>query len=685
MIKPHKPLFTLPNIFLLALLAMSANVVDAAPHALYVSTAGNDNWSGTLPEPNAAKTDGPLATLERARDAVRALKKQGLPEGGVVVTLRGGCYERSGPLELTADDSGTESSPIIYRGAEGEQVVISGGKRITGFKPVSDPAVLERLEAPARGKILQADLRALGIQDLGDVTGNRAELYYAGKPMTVARWPNDGFVKIVDLVGGNPVDVRGTKGDRHGKFMYEGDRPSRWIGENDGWVHGYWFWDWSDQRHKIESIDTKQRILSVQPPYHSYGYRKGQWFYAFNLLSEIDSPGEWYLDREAGVLYFWPPGPIDEGQPTLSVASGLVTLKNASHVTIRGITFEAARGTALTISEGEQVEIAGCTLRNLGGWAVRLSGGRQSGVQSCDIYRLGGGGVSLSGGDRKSLTPAGHYAVNNHIHDYGLWDRMYQPAVAINGVGIRVAHNLIHDAPHMAVSFGGNDHLIELNEIHHVCFESNDAGAIYAGRDWTMRGTVIRRNFMHHVTGFENRGCVGVYLDDMFCGTTISENVFYDVTRAAFIGGGRDNVVENNVFVDCKPALHIDARAQGWAAGSVATTMTQRLKAMPYLDPLWRNRYPRLVDILDDDPAAPKGNLVARNVSFGGKWDGVQKAARQYVTFEDNLIDEDPSFVDAGKMNFQLQPDSPVYTKVAGFRKIPFDEIGLVEDAYRTP
>ena len=117
-----------------------------------------------------------------------------------------------------------------------------------------------------------------------------------------------------------------------------------------------------------------------------------------------------------------------------------------------------------------------------------------------------------------------------------------------------VAHNLIHDAPHIAVIFGGNNHIIEYNEIYNVCYESNDAGAIYAGRDWTMRGTVIRYNYMHHISGFKGKGCVGVYLDDMYCGTKIYGNLFYRVTRAAFIGGGRDNIVENNLFVECTPS-----------------------------------------------------------------------------------------------------------------------------------
>ncbi len=661
-----------------------AVAADSTGKTIYVSTAGNDAWSGTLAEPNAAKTDGPLATLQHARDAIRQLKKQGgLPAGGVTVVVRAGRYEQTGPLELTADDSGTEAAPIVYRAAQGETVILTGGKQLAGFEPVTDPAILERLDESARGKVLQTDLRAQGVQDFGQVINNRVDLIFQDKPMTLSRWPNDGFVTIVGLAGNHPVDIRGTKGDHDGKIVYEGDRPKRWLKENDAWVHGYWFWDWSDQRQKIESIDADKHIIAIVPPYHGYGYRKGQWFYAFNLLSEIDQPGEWYLDRSSGILYFWPPADIEKGTPTISMAKHLVTMKDTSHVTFRGFTLEAVREVAATVSGGTRNKIAGCTFRNLGKSAVSVSGGTHNGVRSCDICQAGCGGVSIHGGDRPSLTPCDNYAENNHIHDYGMWSRMYQTAVGINGVGVRVAHNLIHDAPHIGIIFGGNNHVIELNEIHHVCTEANDAGAIYAGRDWTMRGTVIRNNFMHHVRGFRDRGCVGVYLDDMYCGTNIFGNVFFDVCRPAFIGGGRDNIVENNIFVDCKPALHIDARAMGWAAGSVPTTMTERLKAMPYQSPLWSKRYPRLVNILDDEPAAPKGNLVANNVCFGGKWDGVQGTARPFVTFKDNLIDVDPHFVDAAAMNFQLKDDSPVYTKVPGFQKIPFDQIGLVRDEYR--
>lgn len=634
---------------------------------LYVAADGNDSNSGRTSEK-------PFATLERARDEIRKIKKADLPIGGITVELAEGIYQREQIFELTKDDSGTKNAPIVYKAKKGDKVRITGGKIVDNFMPVTDQDVLERLDPEVHGKVYQADLKALGITDYGDVNGGGLELFFNDKPMMLSRWPNEDFIKIVGLVGGDPVDIRGTKGDQIGKFMYEGDRPKRWVGEKDPWVHGYWFWDWSDQRHPVESIDTENHIISVKPPYHGYGYRIGQWFYALNILAELDIPNEWYLDRETGILYFYPPSPIENGQAVVSIQQTAINMNDVSYVTIEGMTFEATRGTAIIMSGGTGNRISDCTIRNLGS-GITISGGTDNGVVGCDIYEIANGGISLSGGERTTLTPAGLFAENNNIYNYGRWNRMYQSAISIGGVGNRASNNCLHDAPHIAIMFGGNDHIMEYNEIYNVCYESNDAGAIYSGRDWTMRGTVIRYNYLHHINGFEGKGCVGVYLDDMYCGTLIYGNLFYKVTMAAFIGGGRDCTIENNIFIDCVPSIHIDARAMGWASDHVETTMTDRLNDMPYKNELWSKRYPELVGILEDEPAAPKGNLVTRNISVGGRWDGIYDEAKSYVTVKDNLVDEDPHFVRQHPVSFELKDDSPAYK--LGFKKIPIEKIGL--------
>ena len=258
---------------------------------------------------------------------------------------------------------------------------------------------------------------------------------------------------------------------------------------------------------------------------------------------------------------------------------------------------------------------------------------------------------------------------------------MYRSGIQLTGVGNVARHNLVDNAPHMAIGFSGNDHVIELNEIHSVCFESNDAGAIYCGRNWSMRGNTVRFNYLHHIYGHEGKGCVGVYLDDQFSSASIFGNLFYKVPRAAFIGGGRDNSIENNIFVECSPAVHVDARGLGWAAKG-EEGLVKGLKSVPYQQEPWKSRFPQLLTLLEDpERMAPKGDLIARNVQWKGKWDEIDKKAAPFLTFTDNLLDVDPKFVDEAGMDFRLKDDSPAYA--LGFKKIPVEKMGLYKDELR--
>jgi hypothetical protein len=354
-------------------------------------------------------------------------------------------------------------------------------------------------------------------------------------------------------------------------------------------------------------------------------------------------------------------------------------MQKTAHVTLRGLTFECCQGTALSLNDVEGVQVAGCVIRNTGAWGVGLSG-KDSGVVGCDLYNLADGGVSMSGGVRNTLTPGNLYVDNCHLFKFGRWNPICKPGVQVDGVGNRVTHNLFNDAPHMAIMWGGNDHLFEYNEFHSVVYGANDAGIMYAGYNPAMRGHIIRYNYFHHVYGFHDQGCNGVYLDDMFCSATLYGNVFYKVPRAAFIGGGHDNVVDNNIFVDCQPALHVDARMMGWASDSVGI-MKQRLEEVPYKEEPWRSRYPQLLTYLDGNYAQPRGNLVTHNICWGGSWDEIEGKARPGVKLENNLVGVDPLFVDAAKGDFRLKPASPAWK--LGFQRIPIEKIGLYASPLR--
>jgi hypothetical protein len=696
------------TLWLLVVFFFGLGPLWAAPFAsLYVATNGNDAWSGSQPSPNQSQTDGPFATLEAARDAIRRMKNTNAPpEGGVMVWIRNGTYTRATTFELTAKDSGSATGPITWRAYEKEQVRLLGGKSLHGFQPVTDPSILSRLSAEARAHVLQCDLRAHGITNFGRLTRRgfecgshpaHLELFFGGQRMTLARWPNESDTTIAGTVG------TVAEGDRHGGelgkleegFHYQGDRPKNWKSFDDIWVHGYWAWDWADTYEEIASIDTKQRLIKTKPPYGVYGYRKGQRFYFLNVLEELDSPGEYFVAHDTGLIYFWPPEPIEKRETTVSVLEDpLVRLQDATNIDLIGLTLESARGVGVEIKRGASNTVAGCSLRDLGNYAVIISGGEHNRLAGCDLASTGDGGVILNGGNRATLFPAGNAVENCHIEHFGEWSRCYQPAVMINGVGNVIAHCLIHDGPHNAIQLGGNEHVIEFNDISRVCLESGDVGAFYMGRDWTQRGNVIRFNCfhdLHKVGGLQAKlypEVMAVYLDDCTSGTTVFGNIFYKAGRGTFVGGGRDNTIENNIYVDCDPAVAVDGRgldnAPVWR-DMVFKTMRARLVAMkphksPYLD-----KYPQLLELdnyyVGEKGIPPEGNKITRNICVG-KWLNLYWHAKpEMMEIQDNLVQGDPGFVGLAKPNFQLKPDSPAFK--LGFQRIPEEKIGLIQDEYR--
>lgn len=650
----------------------------------HVSPAGKDAWSGKLAQPAADGSDGPFATLERARDAIRELRGAGKPSSEAVVEIHGGLYLRDKTFELSAKDTGTADAPITYRAAAGEKPVFIGGKAVAGFKVVTDPVVVDRLCPEARGKVLQADLKAQGITDYGQwktrgfgraVVPTGMELFFDGKPMEIARWPNEGWVRIAGVPEGSK--------DR---FNFEGDRAARWNKAKDIWVHGFWTWDWADSYEKVASVDAEKKEIVTLPPHGVYGYKAKARYYVLNLLEEIDRPGEYMVDSAAGILYFWPPAAIESSPTYVSTIDTVIRMSGVSCTSLRGLVLEIARGSGIEMKDGVGNRIVGCTLRNLGNMGASLSGGSDNGIVGCDIYEVGDNGISLNAGDRQTLTPGKSFATNNHIHHYSRTCFCYRSAIAVSGVGNRLDHNLIHDAPHNAIGLSGNEHQIEYNEIHHVCMDTDDAGAFYMGRDWTMRGNVVRYNYFHQIG--RHKGSIGVqsvYLDDWSSGTLVYGNVCHEAGRGVLLGGGRNNTIENNIFVDCAPAVHVDSRGLGWAKSYFDgrdNTLVDRLNAMKYREPPYSTRYPELLTLYEDQPALAKYNVVARNICVGGRWlDLADGLTDKIVRVEQNLVNTDPHFFDAANGDFRLKDDSPAIP--LGFKPIPFEKIGLIADETR--
>jgi hypothetical protein len=288
---------------------------------LYVSTLGNDANPGT-----AAK---PLASLDRARDVIRSLRqKNAQAPMAFAVMIAGGDYRITHTFALEAQDSGAVNAPITYRAVPGEAVHLVGGQSIPGamFAPVADSAILNRLPESARDKVMQVNLKAQGITEYGQIkpygfglprSAAPPDLFVDGDAMILARWPNSGWVKIKNVIDRGSVwgsNVPGEpelreKPERGAAFELPDDRLDSWVDAKEAWLYGYWWWDWADSAVKIDRIDPAAHLIKTAQP-HVFGFRAGGYYYAFNLLEEIDAPGEWYLDRQNGTLYLYPTGPL---------------------------------------------------------------------------------------------------------------------------------------------------------------------------------------------------------------------------------------------------------------------------------------------------------------------------------------------------------------------------------------
>ncbi|OGV62192.1 MAG: hypothetical protein A3K19_01385 [Lentisphaerae bacterium RIFOXYB12_FULL_65_16] len=673
-----------------ALVALTACFAAAEPLTLYVAPNGCDVWSGVKADPAQDKKDGPFATLERARDEIRRLKQAGaLPAGGVTVTLRGGNYFRGQVLVLEEQDSGTAEAPIVYTANGKEEVKLNGCKAIGGFEKVTDPAVLERLPAEARGNVLQTSLPRQGITDFG-VIGVRTrqtpfaalDLFFGSKPMTLARWPNEGFARLA----GAP------KGEKGGMFAYFDDRPQRWVNEPDARGNGYWDHDWHASNAAFDTIDTEKRIIATKPPHADYGYRKGGRYFAYNLLSELDQPGEWHLDRITGLLYFWPPSEIGKSLTEVSLGPGFLALNQVSFVTFRKLIFQGCRGEAITIRDGSHVQVVGCTLRNLGTRAITISGGTDHRVAGCDLYDINEGAISCSGGDRKTLTPANHVIENCLFTRLARWQRAYVPAVNLTGVGCRVANNLMYDMPHTVLLFSGNDHVIEYNEVHSMGFEGGEMGAFYCGRNWTLSGNMLRYNYLHDIYNPCPQRNRAFMLDDGAAGITMFGNLIVRVAEGISLSS-INNAIENNVFVDCHPAV-------GCWGGDAAfppfdpkaghnPTMWPTIEELALDQPPWSQKFPEMLPLREairtGGPVPPQCRTrITRNIIWQGdaEWAGFHMTKDKSAwVITDNLAGEDPLFVDAAKGDYRLKPESPALK--LGFQPIPVDKIGLYQSEER--
>lgn len=525
---------------------------------------------------------------------------------------------------------GEADSGLTIVGEPGAE--ISGGVALDVWRR-PDASALRRFPASARPHLWEAavpegvERQVLHRKGFGhpDGPGGR-RLIVQGSPQELARWPNPGAPEggwlrigtVTDYVGGHEITLPPEAVVR----------ARTWRNHDQIWTFGYWRFDWADAWEPTYRWAEDRTTMMVPRMRDGFTPAQGRRFYFANVPEELDRPGEWWLDQERGVVVYWPRQPLAPGDAVITaLEEPLFHVRNASDITFGNLVLRDGSGHGIDAAGGSNLTLENVEIRGFAKYGVRADQIPGTTVRRSHFRDLGESALFLSAGDRASLTSGNAVVEDNVFERFGQIRRTYKPGVALHGVGARIRHNRFYDATHSGIILNGNDHLIEANDFQKLGTETGDAGAVYMGRDVTMRGVVVRGNWFRDlgqtvVTESAFTEVMGLYLDDLWSGTTVENNIFQVDGTGLMIGGGRDNIVTGNLFLNCRISISVDQRAKGWAADRLLPggewNMQGRIAAMSIDQPPFRDRYPGLAAILGDDPWAAKGNVIRDNQSFGG-------------------------------------------------------------------
>ena len=664
---------------------------------IYVDSTAEEGGDGTK--------DAPLRSIPEAQVKIREIKSSdGLPEGGITVLIASGEYKVTSTMNFTEEDSGAAESPIRYMSAEKNGAVFNGGIKIpaSDFSPLDDEEKALINDEAAKDKVVKINLN-----DYGIAAGSIGDVFIGDERLIPSRYPN--------ITEEDPF-LRTATGDKETTFdifaAFEFEEQALAIKERGkNWdldklcAGGYFGNSWCFELKTVESfdVDLLKVTLASKP---TYGIGTLEKFYFYNIFAETDEFGEYYLDSDSMTLYVCPPDDFEDGFVEISLLKNyMISGDKLSYITFDGIDFTLSKGNGIVLS-GNNITIENCKLSKIKNDAICISGSDIT-IQNNEIYQVGAHAVAVSGGVFETLTPANILVHNNLIYKWAQVERTYKCAVYMRGCGITVSHNEMYDAPHEAIDYTGPNNIIEYNEIYNVCMETNDCGAIYSMRSFDQYGTVLRYNLIHDIGG-PGSGSMGVYWDDGLSGQTMYGNIIVNTTANGMnIGGGRDNVIENNLFINWPPngdeyAIYYDGRARSYADRPGSGQEQQTVEMADRLAELqkqqeWLDAFPGYGDIIPytydyagdrNDPMLScnaTNAIVRNNVAVKVKntdtqvYRGMGIVTEYLGIWENNMefIDADhvmiPGFENG---DYTIAEDSEVFAN--GFERIPLEEIGRI-------
>ena len=695
----------------------------------FVATNGSDAWSGTLAAPNSEQTDGPFATLERARDAVRTVGKKRSED--LVVLVRGGTYSIEKTVVFGIEDSGTADSSVVYAAYPDETPIFSAGRSVEDWKPVTTP--LPGLPDKAVGKV-----------QVASVSGQFRALFDA-----------DGILPRARSKGFFPIE-----GSTRNKLHFPDGMMKDWPNVEDVEIVVRPHHAWIVNILPVKSVDEKTQIAnttidSTYAMHRLHFLKETESVWVENVLEELDEPGEWALNSKTGKLYLWP---RNESPAALAsvIAPELIELirvegeidKNGPkdtpvrNLVFRGLTFMHGdrytvdsddaglqhdwdfldKANALVRLRGtENCTIEHCQFAHSGSGAIRIDlHGQENEISNNVIEDMGGAGVLLCGyGPGTKDVNRRNLIHNNHIHDIG---RIYShsPGIMIWQSGEnQVTNNLIHHTPYTSIIISGcmteffrkkgrelgrtirhdeigklpkgygledvrpflhsHDNAIEYNEIHHAMEMLGDGNAIYirgAGAD-----NLIRRNYIHHLVAPMIMQAA-IRTDGGQMDTTIIENLIYKCTSQGILIK-LNNRCENNIVADviAPPRGYYLSVREGPLTGVIQRNIFySSTKECRFIDELSPKKGKGTEDRRGRALAKAKDAQTDFNIYFcaADKSLGKQMLAKQQQDgVDEHSLSVDPLFVDAANGDFSFRPDSPALE--LGIAPFDMSKVGLID------
>lgn len=706
---------------------------------IFVSTVGDDSGDGSEEEP--------LRTLEKAIDVANEMREDS--DKLIEILLREGTYSVTNTIKII--NSQKDDSLLKISAYQDEKVTINAGVDI----PLSAMSIADSdftnaiIDKPNAGSVLQYNLKDAQIEDFGEISlrGHlisdekeaQAELSLNGEVQKLAGWPNGEYTGLIKPTDSNEYGKRTKSGIANGcSFKVNYDRPSQWSKPEQAWLSGTIGPNYEFDYYPVRRFDSEEKRVYLSRGALEKYYTEP--YYRFeNVPEELDEPGEYYIDRQSGMLYFYPPkdAPKDSvltitmSTPTLDVSgkapNSMFRIENSKNIVFENLIFKGGRGSAITGKNNSNIKFINCEINSFGENGIRFDASTDITISDCKIHDVGQDGILfVSCGNYQTLSPSNIVVSNNDIYNFARLERSYKTGIdfGYRCVGATAANNHIHNGPHAGMIFYGVNNDIYGNEFDNLVTEFSDMDALYCNNSnypWE-RGNKIHNNYFHDIgkssmNGRHQINVRAIRTDNRGCGLNIYENLFYNIGDGgngngnngigAITAEGTRNRIFNNLFVDCNEAYfntlqykEIETADDGTlypdtiinsSGVEVANTINgakvaDLKKQMENYLPVYGKQFPELYNYFYEHPNMSKTNEFKNNMIINiaiplSNFNGTQneegfRGSQMLTAASGNYVStSDPGFVSYDNGNLELSSSATLL--VEGLPKFEMSSFGI--------